>query len=92
MTFPTPVAMTVTERDVRCSRGVQYPPICSAAPFVISPDGCVQTRPIWRLFGRRTRPLMHESSALGPSACAIEHGDVAADYAMTIAAGSYPRS
>jgi hypothetical protein len=35
---------------------------------------------------------MHEGSALGPSACAIEHGDVAADYAMTIAAGSYPRS
>jgi hypothetical protein len=35
---------------------------------------------------------MHESSALGPSACAIEHGDVAADYAMTIAAGSYRRS
>jgi len=51
---------------------------------VISPDGCVQIRPIWRLFGRRTRPLMHEGSALGPSACAIEHGD-AADYAMTIA-------
>jgi hypothetical protein len=25
---------------------------------VISPDGCVQIRPIWRLFGRRTRPLM----------------------------------
>jgi len=52
--------------------------------IVISPDGCVQIRPIWRLFGRRTRPLMHEGSALGPSACAIEHGD-AADYAMTIA-------
>jgi hypothetical protein len=29
MTFPTPVAMTVTERDVRCSRGVQYPPLCA---------------------------------------------------------------
>ena len=28
------------------------PPFCSAAPFVISPDGCVQIRPIWRLFGR----------------------------------------
>jgi hypothetical protein len=27
-----------------------------AAPFVISPDGCAQIRPIWRLFGRRTRP------------------------------------
>ena len=26
--------------------------------FVISPDGCVQIRPIWRLFGRRTRPHM----------------------------------
>jgi len=37
---------------------------------------------------------MHESSALGPSVVlfAIEHGDVAADYTMTIAAGSYPRS
>jgi hypothetical protein len=27
------------------------PPFCSAAPFVISLDGCVQIRPIWRLFG-----------------------------------------
>jgi hypothetical protein len=59
------------------------PPFVGRA-IVISPDGCVQIRPIWRLFGRRTRPLMHEGSALGPSACAIEHGD-AADYAMTIA-------
>jgi hypothetical protein len=25
---------------------------------VISPDGCVQIRPVWRLFGRRTRPRM----------------------------------
>jgi len=33
---------------------------CSAAPFGISPDGCVQIRPIWRLFGRRTRPHMLE--------------------------------
>ena len=29
------------------------PPICSAVPSVISPDGCVQIRPIWCLFGRR---------------------------------------
>jgi hypothetical protein len=34
------------------------PPICSAAPFVISPDGCVQIRSVWCLFGRRTRPHM----------------------------------
>ena len=27
--------------------------ICTAAPFVISPGGCVQIRPIWRLPGRR---------------------------------------
>jgi hypothetical protein len=65
------------------------PPFCSAAPFVISRDGCVQIRPIWRLFGRRTRPLMYENGALDPSASAIEHDGAAAidaDYAMTIAA------
>lgn len=63
------------------------PPFWTAAPFVISRDGCVQIRPIWRLFGRRTRPLMYENGALDPSASAIEHDDAAAiDYAMTIAA------
>jgi hypothetical protein len=36
----------------------RYPPICSAVPFVIWPDSCVQVRSIWRLFGRRTRPHM----------------------------------
>jgi hypothetical protein len=34
--------------------------------------------PIWRLFGRRTRPLMYENGALDPSASAIEHDDAAA--------------
>ena len=57
--------------------GTPDPPFCSAAPFVISRDGCVQIRPIWRLFGRRTRPLMYESGALDPSASAIKHDDAA---------------
>jgi hypothetical protein len=34
------------------------PPFCAAAPSVISPDGCVQITPIWRLLGRRTRQHM----------------------------------
>ena len=36
------------------------------APFVISPDGCVQIRPIWHLFGRRIRPRMPGERAYAP--------------------------
>jgi hypothetical protein len=55
MAGPQLMSRTVTAVP-RCD--ARDPPICSAAPFVISPDGCVQIRPIWRLFGRRTRPHM----------------------------------
>jgi len=72
--------------DIPALVGVRYPPFCSAAPFVISRDGCVPIRPVWRLFGRRTRPLKYENGALDPSASAIEHDTAAiADYAMTMA-------
>ena len=40
-------------------------PACSVAPFVISPDDCVQIRPIWRLFGRRARPHMPVHRTVG---------------------------
>jgi len=72
---PCPAGTLSDEVDQGESRAL--PPFCSAAPFVISRDGCVQIRPIWRLFGRRTRPLMYENGASDPSACAIEHDDAA---------------
>jgi hypothetical protein len=65
------------------------PPFCSAAPFVISPDGCVQIRPIWRLSGhdrscmrtaRWIRRPARSSTTL--PLCHI----LPADYAMIIAA------
>jgi hypothetical protein len=41
---------------------------------VISPDGCAQIRPIWRLFGGRTRTHMHVMPKSGRcvSTCSFE--------------------
>jgi hypothetical protein len=52
------VGFSITERDAPTRAKRERSARCSAAPFVISPDGYAQIRLIWRLFGRRTRPHM----------------------------------
>jgi hypothetical protein len=53
------------ERRGRSGRTHAYPPFCSASPFVISPDDCVQIRPIWRLSGH-DRTCMRVRSVIQP--------------------------